>query len=162
LALVATIMFFGVVLSTRVQLTLAMISVTVVLIFSIVVIVKSGGLHHVATGFSPSSSPTHWKGILFGVLYGVLLFTGFETSANLGEETEHPQRNIPRAVLISVLAIAGFYVIGSFAQVAGYHFNLHVLGKNAGAPLFGLAGPTSAGGYASVWIRRLVELVVVL
>jgi amino acid transporter len=161
LALVATVMLFGVVLSTRMQLSLAMISVTVVLIFSIVVIVKSGGLHHVATGFSPSSSPTRWKGVLFGVLYGVLLFTGFETSANLGEETEHPQRNIPRAVLISVLAIAGFYVVGSFAQVAGYHFNLHLLGKNAGAPLFGLAGPASAGGYASVWIRRLVELVVV-
>ncbi|MGC8510249.1 MAG: APC family permease [Acidimicrobiales bacterium] len=161
LALVATIMFFGVVLSTRIQLTLALISVTVVLVFSIVVIVKSGGLHHVATGFSPSSSPTHWKGILFGVLYGVLLFTGFETSANLGEETEHPQRNIPRAVLISVLAIAGFYVIGAFAQVAGYHFSLHLLGRNAGAPLFTLAGPASSGGYASVWIRRLVELVVV-
>ncbi len=161
LAIVATIMFFGVVLSTRMQLTLAMISVTVVLIFSIFVIVKSGGLHHVATGFSPSRSPTHWKGILFGVLYGVLLFTGFETSANLGEETEHPQRNIPRAVLISVLAIAGFYVIGSFAQVAGYHFSLRLLGRNAGAPLFTLAGPASSGGYASVWIRRLVELVVI-
>ena len=160
--LVAVIMFLGVALSTRMQLTLALISITVVLIFSIFVIVKSGGIHHVATGFSPHSSPTHWKGILFGVLYGVLLFTGFETSANLGEETEHPHRNIPRAVLISVLAIAGFYVIGSFAQVAGYHFNLSALGKNAGAPLFGLAGPTSAGGFASVGIRRLVELVVIL
>jgi amino acid transporter len=60
---------------------------------------------------------------------------------------------IPRAVLISVLAIAGFYVIGSFAQVAGYHFNLSALGKNVGAPLFGLAGPTSAGGFSSVGIR---------
>lgn len=160
-ALVAVVMFFGVVLSTRMQLTLAMISITVVLIFSLFVIVKSGGVHHVVTGFSPHSSPTHWKGILFGVLYGVLLFTGFETSANLGEETENPQHNIPRAVLISVLAIAGFYVIGTFAQVSGYHFNISLLGKNAGAPLFGLAGPTSAGGYATVWIRRLVELVVV-
>lgn len=161
LALVAGILFFGVVISTRAQLTLALISVTVVLIFSIFVIGKSGGLHHVSTAFSPSGSPTHWKGVLFGVLYGVLLFTGFETSANLGEETRDPHRNIPRAVLISVLAIAGFYVIGSFAQVAGYHFNLSLLGKNAGAPLFGLAGPTSQGGFASVAVRRLVELVVV-
>ena len=160
-ALVAVVMFLGVALSTRMQLALAMISITVVLIFSIFVIVKSGGIHHVATGFSPHSSPTHWKGVLFGVLYGVLLFTGFETSANLGEETEHPHRNIPRAVLISVLAISVFYVICSFAQVAGYHFNLSALGKNAGAPLFGLAGPTSAGGFASVGIRRLVELVVI-
>lgn len=161
LAMVTTILFFGVMISTRAQLVLALTSVTVVLIFSIFVIAKSGGVHHVATAFSPSGSPTHWKGVLFGVLYGVLLFTGFETSANLGEETRDPHHNIPRAVLISVLAIAGFYVIGSFAQVSGYHFSLNLLGKNAAAPLFGLAGPTSQGGFASVAIRRLVELVVV-
>jgi amino acid transporter len=132
-----------------------------VLIFSVYVIIKSGGLHHIASGFSPSGSPLHWKGVFFGVLYGVLLFTGFETSANLAEETEHPARNIPRAVLISVIVIGVFYVIGSYAQVAGYHFNLDLLGKNAGAPLFTLAGPKAAGGYASVGIRRLVELVVI-
>lgn len=159
--LVAFIMFMGVALSTRLQLSLALISVSVVFLFSIFVIAKSGGIHHVATGFSASSSPTHWKGVLFGVLYGVLLFTGFETSANLGEETEHPHRNIPRAVLISVLAIAGFYIIGSFAQISGFHFNLNILGKNAGAPLFTLAGPKAQGGFVGVGMRRLVELVVV-
>jgi len=161
LVLVGTIIYVGVALSTRVQLTLALISVTVVLVFSIYVIVKSGGVHHLGTGFSVSSSPTHWKGIFFGVLYGVLLFTGFETSANLAEETNRPEKNIPRAVLTSVLVIGGFYVIGSFAQISGFHFNLSALGKNAGAPLFTLAGPKSTGGFADVGIRRLVELVVV-
>ena len=68
------------------------------------------------------------------MLYGVLLFTGFETAANLGEETAHPKRDIPRAVLIAVVAIAGFYVIGAYAQVAGFHFSLDEIGKNAGAP----------------------------
>lgn len=160
--LVGAIIYLGVVLSTRVQLTLALVSVTVVLVFSVFVIIKSGGLHHVATGFSPSGSPLHWKGVFFGVLYGVLLFTGFETSANLAEETDNPRRNIPRAVLISVVVIGVFYVIASFAQIAGYHFNLNLLGKNVGAPLFTLAGPKAAGGYASVGIRRLVELVVIL
>ncbi len=161
-ALVAVTMYLGVALSTRLQLVLAMISVTVVLIFSVYVIIKSGGLHHLGSGFSPSSSPTHWKGVLFGMLYGVLLFTGFESSANLGEETDRPERNIPRAVLFSVIAITVFYVIGSFAQVAGFHFNLAALGKaNAAGPLFVLAGPGSQGGFAGVAVRRLVELVVV-
>jgi amino acid transporter len=159
---VGTIIYLGVALSTRVQLTLAMISVTVVLAYSIFVIIQSGGLHHIPTGFSASSSPSHWKGVLFGVLYGVLLFTGFETSANLAEETERPERNIPRAVLTSVVVIAGFYVIGSFAQVAGFHFSLKALGNSAAAgPLFVLSGPKSAGGFANVGIRRLVELVVI-
>jgi amino acid transporter len=159
---VGTVIYLGVALSTRVQLTLALISVTVVLVYSIFVIVQSGGIHYVATGFSISSSPSHLKGVLFGVLYGVLLFTGFETSANLAEETEKPERNIPRAVLTSVLLIGVFYVIGSFAQVAGFHFNLKALGgANAAGPLFVLAGPKSSGGFANVSIRRLIELVVI-
>lgn len=159
---VGTIIYLGVALSTRVQLTLALISVTVVFIYSIFVIVKSGGVHHIPTGFSLSSSPSHLKGVLFGVLYGVLLFTGFETSANLAEETDKPERNIPRAVLTSVLVISGFYIIGTFAQVAGFHFNLKALGGATSAgPLFVLAGPKSTGGFANVGIRRLVELVVI-
>jgi amino acid transporter len=162
LLLVGTIIYLGVALSTRVQLTLALLSVTVVLVFSVYVIIKSGGLHHLSQGFSPSGSPLHWKGVFFGVLYGVLLFTGFETSANLAEETTEPHRNIPRAVITAVLVIGVFYIIGSFAQVAGFHFSLATMGKNAGGPLFALAGPHGAGGYAGVGIRRLVELVVIL
>jgi amino acid transporter len=162
LVLVAAIMYLGVALSTRAQLVLALISITVVLIFSIVVIAKVGGGNHVGKAISPSSSPQGFNGVLFGVLYGVLLFTGFETAANLGEETAHPKRDIPRAVLISVIAVAGFYLIGSYAQVAGYHFDLAAFGKNAASgPLFGLAGPASEGGYGAVAIRRLIELVVV-
>jgi len=159
-ALVAAVMYFGVALSTRAQLVLALVSITVVLVFFIHVIISVGASNDVGKAFSPSSSPQGMGGVLFGVLYGVLLFTGFETAANLGEETAHPKRDIPRAVLIAVLAIAGYYVVGAYAQVAGFHFSLDALGKNASAPLFGLAGPSAGGGFGSVAIRRLVELVV--
>jgi amino acid transporter len=160
--LIAAVLYFGVALSTRAQLVLALVSLTVVLVFFLYTIAKVGSHNDVVKAFSPSSSPQGLGGVLFGVLYGVLLFTGFETAANLGEETAHPKRDIPRAVLFAVLLIAGYYVIGAYAQVAGYHFSLDALGKNAGAPLFGLAGPASGGGFGSVAIRRLVELVVVL
>ena len=161
--ILAAVLYFGVAVSTRVQLVLALISFTVVLVFSIFLIIKSGGVHHIPKGFSPSGSPSHWKGIFFGVLYGVLLFTGFETSANLGEETERPEKNIPRAVLTALLAVTGFYIIGTFAQVSGFHFNIDALGKAAAAgPLFTLAGPKAAGGYAGVAMRRIIELVVIM
>jgi amino acid transporter len=162
LAGLATVLCLGVALSIRAQLVLALVSFAVVLAFSVVVIAKVGAGNDIARAFAPSSSPQGLGGVLFGVLYGVLLFTGFETAANLGEETAHPKRDIPRAVLISVLTVAAFYVIGSYSQVAGYHFDLDTLGKNAGAPLFGLAGPASDGGFGSVIVRRLLELVVVL
>jgi amino acid transporter len=162
LAGLAVVLYFGVALSTRAQLVLALVSMSVVFLFFIFVIVKVGSDNNVGTAFNPSTSPQGLNGVLFGVLYGVLLFTGFETAANLAEETERPKRDIPRAVVISVLTIAGFYVVGSYSQIAGYNFSLDAIGENAGAPLFGLAGPVSDGGFGSVAVRRLLEAVVVL
>jgi amino acid transporter len=162
LVVLGAVLYFGVALSTRAQLVLALVSLTVVTVFFIYVIVKTGSHNDVATALNPSSSPQGLNGVLFGVLYGVLLFTGFESAANLAEETAHPKRDIPRAVLFSVLAIGGYYVVGTYAQVAGFHFSLDEIGKNAAAPLFGLAGPVSDGGFGSVALRRVIELVVVL
>ena len=162
LILVGIVMFFGVALSTRAQLILAIISILTVLIFSIYVIAQVGGKNDVGQAFSVSSAPDGWSGLLFGMVYAVLIFTGFETSANLGEETANPKRHIPRAVVLSVVLVTVFYLIVSYAQVAGYGFSLDAMGLNAAAPLFGLAAPVEAGGYGGVWIARLLELVVVL
>jgi amino acid transporter len=162
LAIACVTVFFGVALSTRAQLILALVSITVVSIFFVYVIIKVGSDNDVATTFNPSNAPEGLTGVIYGVLYGVLLFTGFETAANLGEETEHPARDIPHAVLYSVLGISAFYLIGSYAQVAGFGFDLNAIGQAAGAPLFALASPGSAGGYGSVAVVRLMELVVML
>jgi len=162
LVLVSVTGYFGVALSTRLQLTLAVVSIVVVAIFFIYVIIQVGGENDVLRTFDPGEAPNGLSGVMFGVLYGVLLYTGFETAANLGEETDHPARDIPRAVLFSVLAITGFYLLGSYAQIAGFGFDLDVIGEAAGAPLFALASPESVGGYGSVAIVRLMELVVIL
>ena len=161
IGLVGAILYFGVAFSTRAQLILALLSVATVFLFSLYVIVKVGGDNDLGRALSPSSSGTGFSGVLFGVLYGVLLFTGFETSANLGEETEHPKRDIPRAVLISVLLVAGFYFIATYAQVAGFRFDLKAMADAAGGPLFALASGAD-GGFGSTAVRRLLELVVVL
>ncbi|MDA8261651.1 MAG: hypothetical protein M0Z47_02335, partial [Actinomycetota bacterium] len=43
-----------------------------------------------------------------------------------------------------------------------FHFSLKEISKAASGPLFVLGSPPSQGGYGSDWIRRLLELVVVL
>jgi len=161
IVLISAVLYAGVQLSTRVQLILALVSLTLLTIFFIYIIAKVGSGNSVKA-FQPSSSPTHFTGVMFGILYGVLLFVGFETAANLAEETEHPKRDIPRAVLFAVIAATVFYLIASYAQVAGFHFDLGKIAKAAGGPLFVLAGPGSQGGYGSVAIRRLAELLVLL
>ncbi|HEY6295266.1 MAG TPA: APC family permease, partial [Streptosporangiaceae bacterium] len=89
IAVVGAALYFGVRISVRSQLVLALISIIVVTIFFIVVIVKLGSANS-GKPFNPSSSAQGWGGIFFGVLYGILLFTGFETAANLAEETPKP------------------------------------------------------------------------
>ena len=159
LAIVALVLYFGVRISTRVQLALALISIIVVTVFFISVIVKLGSANSFKP-FRPSSSADGWPGIFFGVLYGILLFTGFETSANLAEETPKPHKHI-RAAVMSTAGIATiFFVLATYVEVAGFHYSLKTLGAAASAPLFALGAAKSAGGYGGTWIDRLLELVV--
>src|SRR6266704_2943051 len=159
IAVIAGILYFGVRVSTRSQLALALVSIVVVTIFFITVIAKLGSANSLKP-FNPSSAADGWSGIFFGVLYGVLVFVGFETAANLAEETPNPRREIP----IAVMAMAGiatvFYVLATYVEVAGFHYSLKTLTAAAAAPLFALGAPASAGGYGGVWIDRLLELVV--
>jgi amino acid transporter len=159
IALIAGILYFGVRISTRSQLALALISMLVVGVFFIFVIVKLGSANSVKP-FNPSSAADGWSGIFFGVLYGVLMFVGFETAANLAEETPNPRREVPIAVMATATIATVWYVLATYVEVAGFGFNLTTLTKAAGAPLFALGAPASAGGYGGTWIDRLLELVV--
>jgi amino acid transporter len=158
-AFLFVVAYFGVRVSTRFQLGLAVVSLTVLSAFFIYVVVHLGGANS-AKPFNPSSAADGWSGIFFGVLYGVLLFVGFETAANLAEETPKPKRHIPVAVMFTVGLATVFYVLAAYAEIAGFHFSLKTLSAAATAPLFALGAPKSAGGYGSTWIDRLLELVV--
>ncbi|HEY2443869.1 MAG TPA: APC family permease [Streptosporangiaceae bacterium] len=159
IAVITGILYLGVRLSTRSQLTLALVSIIVVTVFFIVVIVKLGSANSLRP-FRPSSAADGWSGIFFGVLYGVLLFTGFETAANLAEETPSPHRHIPVAVLATAGIATVFFILAAYVEVAGFHYSLKTLTAAAGAPLFALGAAKSAGGYGGTGIDRLLELVV--
>jgi amino acid transporter len=159
IALIGLILYLGVRLSTRTQLALALVSMLVVLIFFITVIAKLGSANSLKP-FNPSSAADGWSGIFFGVLYGVLLFVGFETAANLAEETPSPRREVPIAVMATAAIATVFFVLAAYVEIAGFHYSLKTLTAAAGAPLFALGAPKSAGGYGGTWIDRLLELVV--
>jgi amino acid transporter len=159
IAVIAFILYRGVRLSTRSQLVLALVSIIVVTIFFITVIAKLGSANS-AKPFEPSSAADGWSGIFFGVLYGVLLFVGFETAANLAEETPNPRREIPIAVMTTAGIATVIYVVATYVEVAGFHYSLKTISAAAGAPLFALGAPAGAGGFGGTWIDRLLELVV--
>jgi amino acid transporter len=159
ITLIAVILYFGIQISTRSQLALALVSILVVTGFFIFVIVKLGSANSFKP-FNPSSSADGWSGIFFGVLYGVLLFVGFETAANLAEETPNPRREIPIAVMTTAVIATAIYVLATYVEVAGFHYSLKTILQASGAPLFALGAPAKAGGYGGTWIDRLLELVV--
>jgi amino acid transporter len=128
-------------------------------VFFIFVIAKLGSANSLKP-FKPSSASDGWSGIFFGVLYGVLLFVGFETAANLAEETPNPRREIPIAIMTTAAVATVFFILATYVEVAGFHFSLKTLTAAAGAPLFALGAGKSAGGYGGTWIDRLLELVV--
>ena len=158
-ALVFVILAAGVQISTRVQLTLALVSMIAVLVFFIDVIINAP--ENSLKAFNPAEAPDY-LGILFGVLYGVLIFVGFETAANLAEEAENPKRAIPRAVMVSIGVVAVFYVIAAYAQVAGFGFDMATFldPAVAAAPLFALGSPESP--YGSELTLKILLVVVLL
>jgi amino acid transporter len=160
--IIFVLLYFGVRISTRAQLTLALISATVVLGFMLYIILKggAGGNSNSIKPFLPSSAADGWAGIFYGILYGILTFVGFETAANVAEETEDPKRSIPRAILLSILIVGVFYLIVAYAQDIGFGLNAQKWGASiATGPLFVLGAP---GAFGSVTFNRILQVIVIL
>jgi len=146
----------GVRVATRAQLALAGGSALLVLGFSLWIIIK-GGLHgNSLAPFNPAESSL--EGIFFGVLYGVALFIGFETAANLSEETENPKRAIPRALFVSIGLGAAFFVICAYAQAIGFGLDA-TSWSTSGTPLLVLGANPKFGSTTVSDILLVIVLI---
>lgn len=74
-------------------------------------------------------------------VFGFLSFAGFEGAASLGEETDNPRREIPRAIRTAVLASGVFYIVCITIQTWGFGANASGAETfaNSSAPLGDLA-----------------------
>lgn len=150
LAIAAAFSMYGVKLSLRVQLGLELVSVATLFVVMLVVVLKGGADGNTLAPFNPSYSANGWSGIGFGLIYGFSAFAGFEAGAALGLESKNPRRTIPRAVLLSLLISAGFYVFVTYALSIGY--GVHNAAKWAAdpTPLDTITSRYLNGGVASV------------
>jgi amino acid transporter len=94
-----------------------------VVVFGIValIILADGGAHGL-TGkpFDPSQSALGFSGIIYGLVYSIFAFVGFESATTLGEECREPRRTIPRAVLLTTVVIGLFYTLLLYTGVVGF------------------------------------------
>jgi amino acid transporter len=89
--------------------------------------------------FTPTAEYNGWAGLGFGMVFSILSYAGFEGAATLGEETHNPRRNIPIALLGTVLGSGLFFVFVAYCEVIGFGIaGVKELGQSQ-APLNDLA-----------------------
>lgn len=131
--------WFGIRFSTRAQLVLTAVTSATIGLLALIVIGKGGAHGNTVSAFDPGTAGVGWGLVLGGMAFGLLSFAGFETAASLAEETRDPRRNIPRAVLGTVLVAGAFYLLVTYATSIGY-----------GVREATTAWPASGGGLAAL------------
>jgi amino acid transporter len=146
--------------TTRALLSMEAVSVTLIVILIVVIFAKLIGGSPPGHGdisrdaFSlPEGVGTGAFGL--GVVLAFLSFAGFEGAAALGEETDNPRREIPKAIRNAVLAAGIFYIICMLAQTWGFGTDA------AGVAAFaGSASPLGDLGssYVGSWMGDAINL----
>src|SRR5215472_2435054 len=119
LVIVTIIAYIGIKVTARFQWILAAFEYITVTIFAIVALVA-------VFGGNPKSASFRWSwfswsgmggtsGLVGGILIAVYMFSGWDTSIYVNEETEKSRVNPGRAVLISVGTLTFMYVFFTFA-----------------------------------------------
>ncbi len=121
-------------LSARLLLVIEGVSIALITLVSIVIFTKQPLS---AEPFKLGSAGL--VGFSQGLVFGIMTFVGFEAAASLGEEAKEPARDVPFAIIATVLAAGLFFTFVSYAQTIGYGVaNISAL-ANAATPMNDLA-----------------------
>lgn len=110
---------------TKALLGVELLGALLVLVLCVVIVVK------LATGDAPGDqdlnldfvklpSGSDVSTIASAAVFGFLAFAGFEGAAALGEETQNPRREIPRAIKIAIAVVGVFYLVTMAVQTLGF------------------------------------------
>lgn len=108
-------------MTTKLQLLVGAATILVLLVMGLIVVGKGGAHGQTLAPFTFSHTVSGgFHGVFYGLILGVTSFIGFETAADFGEETAHPRRAVPIAVLSAVIFAIVFYVFITYATTIGY------------------------------------------
>ena len=120
---IAAITFIGVKPSTGLTAVLGTIEVVILLVVSIILIIKAGGVNSLSFLNPATATPSDGsvlKGVFLGIVFAFAAISGFESSAPLAEEAKNPRKTVPQAIFLSTLIIGVFFVIAMYAAVVGW------------------------------------------
>jgi amino acid transporter len=123
LTLVTVIAYIGIQLTARFQWLLAAVEYLIVTAFAIVTLVAVFGHHRGTATFHLSWFSWHGaggsRGLVGGILIAVYMFSGWDTSVYVNEETRWSRVNPGRAVVIGVITLGIMYAFFTFAFEGG-------------------------------------------
>ncbi|GAA0900944.1 APC family permease [Pseudonocardia zijingensis] len=163
LVVIAVMSMLDIQASTRTQLAILLVTMVALLAVAVTVIaigspavsvidqttpVADPGRSLDLAAFWPSAAGVSWTGVLFGLSFAMLSFTGAEASAVLSEETRDPRRAVPRAIIGSIVVAGLFYLVITYATAVG--FGVRQAASDWPASLAGLAAVAPNGAVAAV------------
>jgi amino acid transporter len=118
-AIVTIPVIIGLQFGVRVTVVLYLIELAVLVVICVSILAQGGseGLSAVPFAWPHGTDATN---IFVAFSLAVVAFGGFEASAPLAEETANPRRNVPIALVGSVVISGLIYVIGSYAVISGF------------------------------------------
>ena len=156
-ALLATREFKNIV---RTLLIIEGVGVASMTILCVVIFTKGGNVGHGGIDFSTFSFKGHNFTAIMGAVVGAFLsWGGFEGAAALGEETNNPSRNIPKALLTTVIGASVLFVVVMFAQTIGFGTDA------AGVKAFSTSGNTLAQlghQYVGLWFSLVLSFTAIM
>jgi amino acid transporter len=121
-------------LSTIVMLVLESISVAIICVIIVIVLVRHPHVDAAQLHLNGVSK----AGIGIGIATAIFSFVGFESATAFGAEAKNPLKNIPRAVIWSVIIASIFFVFALYAEILGLRGSKPPLDQLS-APLWSLA-----------------------
>lgn len=109
------------IITARTLLVIEGIGIVFMLVLTVIIMARTGS----AGGQVLDASLFSLDGISASVVatasvFAFLSWAGFEAAASLGEETADPKRNIPRALMGSVVLIGVLFVVVMYGQTLGF------------------------------------------
>jgi amino acid transporter len=120
IAFIALLAYEGIQTSASVDIIVLVVEMVVITAVAVTIFARGGAGPVGGTLFNPANTIGHSFGNLaLGMVYTVVIFTGFESGAVLGEESRDPQRIIPRGIFGAVTIVGLFYLFVAWAEMHG-------------------------------------------
>jgi amino acid transporter len=122
----AALAYLGIQLSVRTIVVVGAAEFLIVLALGLTGLINPGPGGFTLSAFDYTFNPggiATTSGFFLAIVFTVQGLTGWEAAAPLAEETENPRRNIPRAIMASIVIIGVMLILVLWGQIIGWGVN---------------------------------------